>query len=169
MEEEGSVATVSPEVGQSIERDGTITLGLSTGTIEMPSVTGQQQAAATQTLQDAGLTNVTVTEVDSDQPPGTVVATDPAAGNQVGATTPVTLQVSGGPGEIIVPNVRGQSPADADRNLRAAGFTNISTNPTENDGSVREGTVLNTNPEPGESAAPDTQIVLLIAGPEPSD
>jgi beta-lactam-binding protein with PASTA domain len=34
---------------------------------------------------------------------------------------------------------------------------------------VSDGQVLNTNPEPGESAAPDTQIVLLIAQPGAGD
>jgi serine/threonine-protein kinase len=76
------------------------------------------------------------------------------------------LQLSGGVGDIVVPNVRGQSAAAAEAALRKAGFTDVRTQDTENDGTVKEGQVLNTNPEPGESAAPSDPIFLLIAGPD---
>jgi serine/threonine-protein kinase len=128
-------------------------------------VTGQQADAATQALADQGLTNVATEEVDSDQPAGTVLGSDPAAGNQVGAGTRITLQVSGGVATVAVPDVIGLTEAAARNALRNAGFQNIVPQPTENDGTVAEGEVVNTNPEPGTETTPDTQIVLLIAGP----
>jgi serine/threonine-protein kinase len=168
LEKKGTVATVTPEVGKPAAPDATITLGLSTGTIDLPDVTGKTEAEARKILTDAGFSDVQITteQVDSPQPPGTVVGTTPAAATPASSTTRIVLQLSGGVGDIVVPNVRGQSAAAAEAALRKAGFTDVRTQDTENDGTVKEGQVLNTNPEPGESAAPSDPIVLLIAGPD---
>jgi beta-lactam-binding protein with PASTA domain len=168
LEGEGSVVAVDPAEGTSVPPSQTITLSVSSGTITMPEVTGQQVDAATQALSGQGLTNVATEEVESDQPEGTVLGSDPAPGNQVGAGTRITLQISGGPAEpttVPVPDVVGLTEAAARNALRNAGFQNIEPQLTENDGTVAEGEVVNTNPEPGTEKTPDTQIVLLIAGP----
>jgi serine/threonine-protein kinase len=165
LEDEGTVVSVDPSEGEQISPSAPVTLGVSTGTITMPDVRNQQEAAATQALADVGLTNVTASEVESDQPAGTVIGTDPATGNQVGSGTRITLQVSGGITTITVPDVIGQSEGSARSNLQNAGFTNVRSQPTENDGTVAEGEVVNTNPNPGTTAEPDDEIVLLIAGP----
>jgi serine/threonine-protein kinase len=171
LAEEGSVASVNPAVGQSATPDGTITLGLSTGTIDLPDVTGRPETEARSTLTQAGFTDVQINteQVESTAPVGTVVATTPGAGSPAGTGTRIVLQVSSGPGQITVPGVVGHTEADAQQILQRAGFTNVRSQPTENDGSFNEGDVVNTNPEPGSSAAPDEEIVLLIAGPEPTD
>ena len=136
----------------------------------MPDVTGQQEAAATQALADQGLTNVATEEVESDQPAGTVLGSDPAPGNQVGAGTRITLQVSGGVSR------RSPSPTSSVRPrrrralgpARAPASPTSRTEPTTNDGTLDEGDVVNANPEPGTEVAPDEPIILLIAGP-PAD
>ncbi len=165
LEEQGSVVAVDPAEGTQVAPSQTITLQISTGTIALPDVIGQQADAATQALADQGLTNVATEEVESDQPAGTVLGSNPAPGSQVGAGTRITLQVSGGVSTVAVPDVIGLTESAARNALRNAGFQNIVTQPTENDGSVAEGEVVNTNPEPGTETTPDTQIVLLIAGP----
>ena len=99
---------------------------------------------------------------------GTVLGSNPSPGNQVDAGTRITLQVSGGVTTLTVPDVIGQTEAAARAALQSAGFTNVQVQPTENDGTVEEGEVVNTNPAPGSSAAPDDAVVLLIAtGPPP--
>ena len=109
LEDEGSVATVSPEVGQPAAPDATITLGISTGTIDLPDVAGRSEAEARAILTDAGFSDVQISteEVDSTEPPGTVVGTTPGAASPASAGTRIVLQISGGVGEIVVPNVRG--------------------------------------------------------------
>jgi eukaryotic-like serine/threonine-protein kinase len=169
LQAEGTVVAVDPSEGAQVSPSDTITLDVSSGTITMPDVRNQQADAATQALADQGLTNVTTEEVESEQPAGTVLSTDPAPGNQVGAGTRITLQVSGGVTELTVPDVVGQTEAAAMSALQSAGFTNVRSQPTENDGTVAEGEVVNTNPEAGSTAAPDAEIVLLIAGPPPTE
>jgi serine/threonine protein kinase len=168
---EGTVLSVSPGENEQVDPNETITLTLSTGTIELPDVTGRTEAEARSSLTGAGFSDsqISTETVDSTEPEGRVVGMNPGPASPASADTRITLQVSGGPADITVPNVRGQTQADATTKLRSAGFTNITPQPTENDGSVEEGEVVNTNPEPGESATPDTQIVLLIAGPAQAD
>ena len=168
LEEEGTVASVTPDVGTSAAPDQTITLSISSGTIDLPDVTGRPEAEARSTLTQAGFgdAQITTEEVDSAEAPGTVIGTTPGAGSPAGTDTRIVLQVSGGVGEITVPNVRGLTPAVAETNLRSAGFTGaIETQTTENDGTVDAGLVVTTNPEPGTSAAPGDTIVLLVAEP----
>ncbi|MBJ7451298.1 MAG: Stk1 family PASTA domain-containing Ser/Thr kinase, partial [Blastococcus sp.] len=87
LEEEGTVATVTPGEGQSVDPDGTITLGISTGSIDLPDVTNRPEADARGALTEAGFRDVQITteQVDSDLPPGTVVATTPGAGQSASA------------------------------------------------------------------------------------
>jgi beta-lactam-binding protein with PASTA domain len=164
LEDEGTVVSVSPDEGQQAAPDGTITLGISTGTMELPDVTGQPQDAATKALQDAGFGNVTVEEVDSAEAPGTVLGTDPAPGTQTAAGTRITLRVSGGAADITVPNVVGQTEAVARAMLSNAGFTGTIT--VERPPAEPEeipGTVVEINPPAGTQAPADQAITLYVA------
>ena len=72
-----------PEQGRKVPKEGLITLTVSSPNITMPNVVGQPRALATQTLATANLT-ANFVEADSDQPPGTVLTTDPPAGGAGG-------------------------------------------------------------------------------------
>jgi serine/threonine-protein kinase len=166
LEDEGTVVSVSPEEGQQAAPDSRITLGVSTGTVDVPDVRGKDQATATQELQAAGFSNVTVEEVDSDRPVGTVLASDPAPGTPASAQTRITLQVSGGTGEIAVPNVRGLDRAAAQQALQSAGFTNVQViSSDENDPGVGPNQAIGTEPPANTMQEPDTEIVLIINPP----
>jgi beta-lactam-binding protein with PASTA domain/predicted Ser/Thr protein kinase len=165
LADEGSVASVYPAVGQTAVPHATITLGLSTGTIDLPDVTGRPEAEARSTLTDAGFTDVQISteQVNAPEPVGTVVATTPGAGSPASAGTRIVLQVSGGVGTITVPDVRGQSPAAAEANLRAVGFSNIQFRDSAVlDPDVGGGQVISTEPPANSPAAPDAEIVVLL-------
>jgi beta-lactam-binding protein with PASTA domain/predicted Ser/Thr protein kinase len=160
------VTGVEPGEGESVDPGATVTLQVSDGDAEVPDVTGQQQAAATQALRDAGFTNVTPEEVESDQPQGTVIATDPSRGEQASADDEITLQVSTGPAEpetIAVPNVVGEDEAAARQELRAAGFSVSVTNQQAGD-EADVGVVLQQSPT-GQATAGAT--VTIVVGTEP--
>src|SRR3712207_4236958 len=94
-EPEGTVVAVDPESGTSVPPGTAITLSVSDGTVEIPTVRGQTREEAIQTLRDAGLTNITETSVErSDIEPGIALGTEPGAGSQAGADDPITLQVT---------------------------------------------------------------------------
>ncbi|MGY1697920.1 Stk1 family PASTA domain-containing Ser/Thr kinase [Geodermatophilus sp. SYSU D00814] len=164
LEPEGQVVAVDPEEGTQVDPATTVTLSVSDGTAEVPDVTGQDGAAATQALRTAGFTAVTTEEVDSDQPAGTVVASAPAAGQQAAADDPITLQVSGGAAEITVPpSLVGQTEQQARQTLAAAGFTGtITAVPSEGEAGQAPGTVAGSDPQPGQTVEADGQITLLV-------
>jgi serine/threonine-protein kinase len=161
LEDQGTVVSVSPDEGQQAAPNAPITLEISTGTVPLPDVRGQDEATATKTLQDAGFSNISTTEVDSTEPEGSVIGTDPAPGSQTAAGTRITLQLSGGVGTIVVPDVSGQPEAAARLALQNAGFTNVVRQDTEGNGEV-PGTVVGTNPPANSQVRPDDEITLLV-------
>jgi serine/threonine-protein kinase len=172
LEEEGTVASVTPGVGTSAAPSQTITLAISSGTIDLPDVAGRPEAEARSILTQAGFSDgqITTEQVESAEPPGTVIGTTPAAGSPAGTDTRIVLQVSSGPAqpeEGALPNVRGLSPQDAQRELRAAGFTGvIDTNDgDENDPAVGVGQVIGSEPPAGSTQTLDTPITLILNPP----
>jgi serine/threonine-protein kinase len=164
LADEGTVVGVDPEEGSSVAPDTTVTLAVSDGDAPIPSVIGQEQAAAVQALRGAGFTNVTTEEVDSDQPAGTVIASDPAAGQQATADDEIALQVSGGAAEVTIPpTVVGQTEAAARQALAAAGFTGtITVQDLPAEEGETPGTVAGTQPTPGQSVPADGEITLIV-------
>jgi eukaryotic-like serine/threonine-protein kinase len=166
------VVDVSPGEGQSVDPSTTVTLQVSDGDAEVPDVTGQQQAAATQALRTAGFTNVTSEQVDSHQPQGTVVATDPSGGEQASADDLITLQVSSGPSEpetVTVPRVAGQSANAALDALEGLGFTDVRVvDSTGAEVDPAQATAVSTSPPAGAEVSPDTRVTLTVQGPTSS-
>jgi serine/threonine-protein kinase len=167
LEDENTVVAADPGQGSQAAPDAEFTLQVSDGTVAVPDVVAQDEATARDTLGTAGFTRVTTEEVDSDQPAGTVVASDPAAGTQASADEQVTLQVSGGPGEITIPTgIVGVPEAVARQALAQAGFTGtITVQPTEGTGGQAPGTVAGSDPQPGRTVEPDAEITLLVVQP----
>ncbi|SDF98067.1 serine/threonine protein kinase [Blastococcus aurantiacus] len=175
LQEAGSVASVTPDEGQPVDPDGRITLGISTGSIELPDVRTRTEADARGVLTAAGFrdSQISTEQVDSDQPPGTVVATTPGGGSAASADTRIVLQISGGPAEpetIGVPNVTEGAPANAALSaLRNAGFTNIAV--LDEDGaeaSPADATALRTEPRAGTQLQPDDRLVLIVQPSTPA-
>ena len=84
----------SPDAFTTVDVGTKVSIEVSTGVVEVPSVVGFTQSAATSALSNAGL-DVSVVTAQSDQPAGTVTAQDPAGGTQVKKGTTVTITVSG--------------------------------------------------------------------------
>lgn len=173
LEEEDSVASIDPSPGQSAPTDATITLGLSTGSIDLPDVVNRTEADARGVLVEAGFTEAQISteQVDSEQPAGTVVATNPRGGSAASADTRIVLEISGGPAEpetITVPDVTGSTEAAARQELRDAGFTSrFSTRNVVAEPDDEVGTVAETSPAANSEAAPDQPITIFVyvAGP----
>jgi beta-lactam-binding protein with PASTA domain len=120
---EGSVIRSDPGPGVAIERDTRVTLIVSTGPEEktVPDVIGLDQEDAASRLSEEGLT-VVVREKASSEPVDTVVEQTPAAGQLVDEGSTVTIFVSNGKLDEV-PDVVGLGQADAEAEIRDAGFT----------------------------------------------
>jgi len=153
-----------PESGRKIPKGGLITLKVSSATIPMPNVVGQPRAQATQTLAASNLTGNFVEE-DSDQPPGTVLRSDPAAGGPVaklpqGGRPTVSVVIAREP-LVPVPDVTSMDPDAALAALTQAGFqpTRVDT-PSD---TVGAGAVIGTDPAVGTPLAKGTAVKLFVS------
>ncbi len=95
----------SSPVTQTINLSGTGSTGGQVGTVAVPNVVGQTQAAATTPITGAGLVLGTVTTASSDTvPSGSVISQSPTAGTQVTVGSAVNLFVSTGQQQPPSPN-----------------------------------------------------------------
>jgi beta-lactam-binding protein with PASTA domain len=160
-----------PEGGRKIPKGGLITLKVSSPTIAMPNVVGQNKSQATSTLGARNLTPNFVEE-DSDQPPGTVLRSDPAAGGQVqklqqGGRPTVTVVVAREP-KVPVPDVSTLDGFAALNTLNQAGFQ-VTVVPTPSD-TVPKDKVIGTDPAAGTPLDRGAAVNLLISsGPNEVD
>jgi beta-lactam-binding protein with PASTA domain/tRNA A-37 threonylcarbamoyl transferase component Bud32 len=153
-----------PEAGRKIPTGGLITLKVSSANITMPNVVGQDRNQAAETLAAQHLTP-TFTEEDSDQPPGTVLRTDPAAGAAVaklpdGSKPTVAVFVAREP-LVAVPDVTSLDPYPAVIALKNAGLTPTAVD-TPSD-TVPKGRVIGTDPPAGTQLTRGSPVTLQVS------
>jgi beta-lactam-binding protein with PASTA domain/tRNA A-37 threonylcarbamoyl transferase component Bud32 len=160
----GDVLSTDPAAGASVAKNSAVNLVVSGGpnipTVEVPSVTGKQLTQAIVTLQGANL-GYTVHNVTSNQPVGTVLSQNPAAGARILETRKVTLTVSGTQTSVSVPSVVGQSPVRAGSILQQAGLTAGSQ--TSACSSQPNGVVSAQSPSAGNTVPPNTPVNLVVS------
>jgi len=140
----------------------TLTGPSSGGSVTVPSVTGQSEAAASAMLRRAGLVPVPALSSDASIPSGVVIGQTPQGGSVVGKGARVTISVSTGPGSSALPNVADLSAAQATAKLKAAGFEPASE--TQPSATVPSGRVISTNPPAGTVAQAGSSVTVLVSG-----
>ena len=131
--------------------------------VAVPSVTGRTQAQATSALEAAGLTAAATTTTNCGTADnGNVVTQDPAGGTSVAKGTSVTIGVcSAVSPTVTVPNVIGESQAQATSALEAAGLTAAATT-TTNCGTADNGNVVTQDRAGGTSVAKGTSVTIGV-------
>ncbi len=161
----GIVISEDPAAGTRQAKGSTVALISSKGpaSLTVPNGVGLNETDARDRLVQAGF-RVTTFRIFSDQPAGTVVAQNPAAGAKVAGATSVRINVSQGSGTTTVPDVTGQSRTTAESALANAKLKSISVvvpssqpagtvvaqNPSS--GQVRQGTSVRLNISDGSKA-----------------
>jgi eukaryotic-like serine/threonine-protein kinase len=137
---------------------------LATEKTEVPRVTQLQLVEARAKLERAGF-QVEQTRVRSAQPFDQVLDQDPNPGEEAEDGSTVTLEVSDGPGEVLVPAVAGLPQAQAIKELEDAGLK--VTRDVEFSDEVQKGLAIRTVPREGEEVTVGTRVRLLVSqGPE---
>jgi beta-lactam-binding protein with PASTA domain/tRNA A-37 threonylcarbamoyl transferase component Bud32 len=156
-----------PGRGQRLEEGGRITLFVSEAEVEVPSnLVGQQCAAAVQALQPVGLAGQCQDE-DSDQPPGTVLRTEPPAGSRVQKAGTVTLIQARQP-QVAIPDVANQPAAAAKELLEQVGF--VVTTANEPNTIIEAGRATRTEPPAGTMGTKGDALTMFIStGPQRVD
>jgi beta-lactam-binding protein with PASTA domain len=137
---------------------------LATEQREVPRVTGKQLVEARAIMERAGF-EVHTERVQSSQPFDQVVDQDPNGGEEADEGSTVTLEVSGGPGDVLVPPVERLTEVQAVRELHQADLE-VTTDPEFSD-RVRKGFAIRTVPPEGTEVTKGTRVRLLVSqGPE---
>ncbi|PPS74836.1 MULTISPECIES: Stk1 family PASTA domain-containing Ser/Thr kinase [Streptomyces] len=121
----GSVVSARPADGTKVRAGTAVALVVSKGApIDIPDVTGSDEADARSELTEAGLKVKIATERvnSSEYDKGQVVRQTPKSGIRAAEGDTVTLTLSKGPEMIEVPDVVGDSVDDARQALEGAGF-----------------------------------------------
>jgi len=140
-----------------------------TGSYEVvPPVSSLTVDEATVILAPLELGVEVVEEFSEDIPPGVVIRTDPASGENARKGSPVTLVVSKGQERYIVPSdLAGQDPKDVTSALEALTLVIAATNEVF-DELIPVGKVVSTDPAGGTSVKRETSITILVSkGPAP--
>ncbi len=165
----GVVISETPPAGSVVGKGTRVTIAVSTGpgSSPLPNVAGLTAAQATTKLKEAGFKPVTEKQPSATVASGHVISTNPSAGTEAQAGSSVTVLVSGGPAQTIVPDVVGQSRAAAEATLTnaklAAGAITQQTSTEQS-----PGTVLEQSPTPG-SSLPDGGTVNLTVAQAPTE
>jgi serine/threonine protein kinase len=160
----GTVLSQDPAGGRRADKGSTIVLTVSSLTSTVPNVVGQTIDQATTALSRIGLTVTQLPTETPDKPPGTVIATDPAAGATVQKGSAVKVAVAAVPG-VAVPPVTGKSQGDAGNILSQAGLVPKFTSAPS--ATVPSGNVIGTDPAAGTKVPPGSTVnVSVSTGPQ---
>jgi serine/threonine-protein kinase len=160
----GVVIGEEPGAGAKADKGSTVTVTVSEGPGKqsVPSVLGLSQAKARKLISQSKLKVARVLKQPSSQfPSGQATGTDPRSGTAVPFGSGVTLFVSTGPAQKSVPDVGGDTEADATTALTAAGFK-VSAS-TQSSSSVQAGNVISQDPAGGSTAIPGTVIKIVVS------
>jgi serine/threonine-protein kinase len=160
----GTVINQIPTGGSEADRGSTVGLTVSSGpsNVTVPLVVGETVQQATTAIRRAHLTvGRVIAQASSSQPSGQVTATDPTADTTVPAGSSVALFVSSGPAKVQVPDVSGESEAQAKSDLHNAGFVvNVTHQQTTNAGEV--GNVIGESPAGGTPLAQGSTVTIVV-------
>lgn len=161
----GEVAETTPEPGTDVVEGDEVVLHVSEGPqhVDMPDVVGGSEEDARAALQEAGLGEIDVVQEDSsDHDPGTVLSTEPEAGDQADREGAITLTISEG---TVVPDLAGMPRGQAGEALDGL---NLGAEVVQgHHDTVPEGEVIGQTPEPGSILPEESTVTMTVsAGPE---
>ncbi|HEX5979719.1 MAG TPA: Stk1 family PASTA domain-containing Ser/Thr kinase [Thermoleophilaceae bacterium] len=151
-----------PGAGTEVERGERIQLFISSGPelVAVPTVVGLSRDSAEAQISDAGLVPA-VQEAESAEPEGEVISQDPSAGTELRLGSTVTITVSTGIAQVVVPDVVGIGAGDAERQLRAEGLAPVRREMEVSDPS-QDGQVIDQRPAAGVEVEEGREVVIVV-------
>jgi serine/threonine-protein kinase len=163
---ENQIMSQDPKVDTQVRSGSTIVVVVSggLGQATVPNVQGQVANAAQQLLQTSPYNFVVtlVNEASSTIEQGRVIRTEPAIGAQSPAGSAITVFVSSGGNKVAVPQIEGQTEADARSLLATAGLTPDIKYQDVPIGDINNGKVITQGTDAGTLVDPGFVIRLTI-------
>jgi serine/threonine-protein kinase len=137
--------------------------------VAAPGLVGRTEQGALALARSAGVDAEVVDQRASDDPTGTVISQDPAAGSWMADDGTVQLIVSTGPPDVEVPDVVGRPVIAAAKQLQDAGFL-VTPKEQYDPRPETKGNVLSQDPSAREEAKAESTVTLVFSkGPPPVD
>ncbi len=142
---------------------GRVLFGNSTAEqVTVPALVGKTVTVAEQSLASQGLKLGEQTPTASDQPKGTVLTQNPAAGSQLAKGQSVSVTVSAGRAQVQVPTLTGLASAD-DARVALAEVQLVLGNVTQKDSGEPEGMVLSQSPSSGTTVNAGSKVNITVS------
>ncbi|MGO9928908.1 MAG: Stk1 family PASTA domain-containing Ser/Thr kinase [Mycobacterium sp.] len=158
----GKVIGTNPPANQTSAITNVVTIVVGSGpeTKQVPDVAGQTVDIAQKNLTVYGFSKFSQAQVDSPQPAGEVIGTNPPKGQTVPVDSVIELQVSKG-NQFIMPDLTGMFWTDAEPRLRTLGWTGVlDKGPDVDAGGSQHNKVVYQNPPAGTGVNRDGIITL---------
>jgi eukaryotic-like serine/threonine-protein kinase len=165
----GFVAGSTPSPGKSVAPDTPIVLRISNGQVPVPDVSGLTCANATKALAKKKLKATCPQTASTTVPKGHAIDTTPAAGQPAAVGSTVTVNISSGPGQTLVPNVVGEDAGQAKHDLRTAGFKVKVKQQLDCTDPTQDNVVQSQDPSGNSSAAQGSTVTITVAKYRPND
>ena len=165
------VTKQEPGAGTQVEPNSTVTITVNDGpkTAKIPTgLVGDDVGDAEAALKKKKFTNVTTKAAPAepgDASENEVLLVSPAEGTTIPLDQKITLTYA--TGKSKVPVLTGKTPAQAESDARAAGFTNFKRDEVETDAATA-GVVFEQNPKAGTTVARSTTISYKVAVSAPA-
>ena len=136
--------------------------------VQVPNITGMSITEATKVLAAKELRlQISETRIDPATPINQIISQDPIADETLPAGSTILVIVSGGAGDVQVPEVAGQTSAAAQQLLQATPYQYIVSVETEASDTVPKGQVIRTDPSAGSASVSGDKITIFVsAGPD---
>jgi eukaryotic-like serine/threonine-protein kinase len=159
---EGLALRTVPSAGTEVERGERIQLFISSGPelVAVPGVIGLSRDSAESQISAVGLVPA-VQEQESEESEGEVIGQDPGAGAELRLGSTVTITVSTGIEQVVVPDVVGIGAGDAEGQLSAEGLVPVRRESEVTD-PAQDGQVIDQRPAAGVEVEPGRQVVIIV-------
>lgn len=164
-EQSGKVLTQEPPTGTALAKMAVVSLVVGKGPdgLPLPNLVGKTRSEAEDELVRIGLKVKFEEEKSGSVPVGRVIRQNPPAGEKVAPKSTVTLTVSGGVGDIEVPDLTNLSVDEARAALEALGLSIEVSEVAQDD--FRDGdpvTVLRQEPAAGQGVSAGDRVTVFI-------
>jgi eukaryotic-like serine/threonine-protein kinase len=158
----GTVLGSQPAQGAKADKGSTVTLFVSSGpgTASVPDVHGFSESRAQKTLAKAGFKYQSNTQPSTTIGKGKVISTDPPPGTMRDVGSRVLLNVSSGPPQVTVPDVRGLTKSSA---VRALENLNLGVSQVEAFSDQPKGQVIAQSFDPGATVDEGTKVTITVS------
>jgi beta-lactam-binding protein with PASTA domain/predicted Ser/Thr protein kinase len=160
--EEGIVIRSEPSAGETATHGSEVTVFVSGGPqeVKVPVLVGSDRSAAVQRIRGRGL-EASISEEESSSPAGKVLAQSPDAGTELPVGSTVSIVVSSGKEQAVVPNVIGRERHEAVTAMREAGLA-VTVEEEETEVESQIGRVVDQFPPPGKKVEPGAEGTLVV-------